>query len=218
MTSGIGFYGKLPTQGDFVGRDLPADFTAAWDDWLQTGMAHSRELLGDEWVDLYMTMPPWRFVIAPEICGQKAVSGVLIPSVDRVGRYFPFTVALVSASFELPDQNEQRTHKVLEDLALRILDEDFSMEGFIEQIRTVDLSATNSQSLVNQKPILHSSLGGLCDSLLAFAAPRVTLFWTDGGDAMESCHLAFKGLPAQDMFAAMLDGNWQRVGVVRESS
>ena len=37
MASG-GFYGKIPSQGDFVTRRLPWEFTSAWDDWLQQGV------------------------------------------------------------------------------------------------------------------------------------------------------------------------------------
>jgi type VI secretion system protein ImpM len=29
-----GFYGKLPTAGDFVTRRLPIDFVRVWDRWL----------------------------------------------------------------------------------------------------------------------------------------------------------------------------------------
>ena len=32
--AGGGFYGKLPSEGDFVTRRLPWEFTSAWDDWL----------------------------------------------------------------------------------------------------------------------------------------------------------------------------------------
>src|SRR5690606_36950533 len=31
---GPGFYGKLPSRGDFVSRRLPADFIGQWDAWL----------------------------------------------------------------------------------------------------------------------------------------------------------------------------------------
>lgn len=54
-SSVAGWYGKIPSLGDFVSRRLPPDFINTWDTWLQQGMAISRTQLGECWVDLYMT-------------------------------------------------------------------------------------------------------------------------------------------------------------------
>src|SRR5690606_39018525 len=89
-----GFYGKLPSRGDFVSRRLPQPFVATWDAWLQQGIAASQAALGQRWLDVYLTSPIWRFALAPQVCGGAAYIGVLVPSVDRVGRYFPLTAAL----------------------------------------------------------------------------------------------------------------------------
>jgi type VI secretion system protein ImpM len=95
--STCGFYGKLPSQGDFVTRRLPWEFTAAWDDWMQQGMLASRDALGDRWLELYLSAPIWRFQLAPGVCGPLGWRGVFFASVDRVGRYFPLTLAFASA-------------------------------------------------------------------------------------------------------------------------
>src|ERR1700733_5055101 len=87
-----GFFGKLPSHGDFVRRRVADDFVAGWDAWLQSCLAQSRETLGDKWLDTYLTSPVWRFALAPAVCGAAAVAGILVPSVDRVGRYFPLTI------------------------------------------------------------------------------------------------------------------------------
>ena len=55
-------------------------------------VAASRERLGDGWLDLYLTAPMWRFFVQPGVLDEQPVGGVLFPSVDRVGRHFPFTV------------------------------------------------------------------------------------------------------------------------------
>ncbi len=91
--SGGGFYGKLPSEGDFVTRRLPWEFTAAWDEWLQLGMQASREALGGRWLELYLSAPIWRFQVAPGVCGPLGWRGLFFASVDRVGRYFPLTLA-----------------------------------------------------------------------------------------------------------------------------
>ena len=97
-----GFYGKLPGEGDFVTRRLPWEFTSAWDDWLQQGMQASRGTLGDAWLKLYLSAPIWRFQLAPGICGPLAWRGLFFASVDRVGRYFPLTLAFSGGSAPAP--------------------------------------------------------------------------------------------------------------------
>jgi len=57
-----GFFGKIPSLGDFVTRDLPREFLDAWDDWLQRSVAESKTALGDAWLNTYLNSPIWRFV------------------------------------------------------------------------------------------------------------------------------------------------------------
>ncbi|MCG8100523.1 MAG: type VI secretion system-associated protein TagF, partial [Candidatus Thiodiazotropha taylori] len=87
-----GLYGKIPSLGDFVTRRLPRGFIAPWETWMQEAIANSREQLGDFWLDNYLTSPMWRFALSPGICGEQGWAGILMPSVDRVGRYYPFTL------------------------------------------------------------------------------------------------------------------------------
>jgi type VI secretion system protein ImpM len=93
--AGGGFYGKLPSEGDFVTRRLPWEFTSPWDDWLQQGMQASRAALGERWLERYLSAPIWRFQVAPGVCGPVGWRGLFFASVDRVGRYFPLTLAFV---------------------------------------------------------------------------------------------------------------------------
>jgi type VI secretion system ImpM family protein len=88
-----GFYGKLPEVGDFVQRQLPAAFVQPWDRWLRESLVSSQAQLGDRWLEIYLVSPLWRFVLAAGVLNPTAWAGVLMPSVDRVGRYFPLTIA-----------------------------------------------------------------------------------------------------------------------------
>lgn len=120
-----GWYGKLPGVGDFASRRLPEGFIRPWDDWLQSVIPASQAARGTDWLERYLTMPIWRFVLAPGLVGASAWAGVLMPSVDRVGRRFPLTVAValpsdaavVHAVFEAGDWFSD-----LEDAALGVLD------------------------------------------------------------------------------------------------
>lgn len=98
-----GWYGKIPGTGDFIARRVPAAFSEAWDRWLQGAIAGSRDRLGAQWRDSYLSMPIWRFVFSPGLLTQHAWAGIVAPSVDAVGRYFPLAVAsaLPSTSLDL---------------------------------------------------------------------------------------------------------------------
>lgn len=96
----VGLFGKLPSHGDFLRRRISDAFTGRWDDWLQQSMAASLNEAGQDWLALYLTSPAWRFVCSPHAVTQHSLVGVMVPSVDRVGRYYPLTVVC-----ELSDWN-----------------------------------------------------------------------------------------------------------------
>ena len=88
-----GWFGKLPGMGDFAHRRLPEAFRKQWDDWLHDGLLQMRERHAD-WTGRYLKAPLWCFVLGHGVAGDGCWVGVLMPSVDGVGRYFPFTVAV----------------------------------------------------------------------------------------------------------------------------
>src|SRR5262245_29214774 len=98
----VGWYGKIPGTGDFIARRVPALFREPWDRWLQGAIEGSQQRLGARWRDAFLSMPAWRFVLGPGVIGGDAWAGLMVPSVDSVGRYFPLTVAcaLPSASLD----------------------------------------------------------------------------------------------------------------------
>lgn len=88
-----GWFGKLPGMGDFAHRRLPDVFRETWDHWLHDGLMRLRERHAD-WTARYLEAPLWCFVLGAGVAGDRCWLGVLMPSVDGVGRYFPFTVAI----------------------------------------------------------------------------------------------------------------------------
>lgn len=91
----VGFYGKLPSRGDFVrGGAFLRAVTAPWDQWLQSVMPGAQAKLGGRWTEVWHAAPAWRFALAPGVCGPQPVTGVWLPSVDSVGRTFPLVVAV----------------------------------------------------------------------------------------------------------------------------
>ncbi|MBW8715893.1 MAG: type VI secretion system-associated protein TagF, partial [Variovorax paradoxus] len=60
-----------------------------------------------DWTSHYLEAPVWCFALGPQVVGEGAWIGVLMPSVDGVGRYFPFTLAVgLDASAGGPLQGE----------------------------------------------------------------------------------------------------------------
>lgn len=86
-----GFCGKLPTHGDFVQRHVAADFALIWDHWLEQVLHAMHGMSGQNLIDTRASLPCWRFAFAGGACGESACVGVMVPSVDRVGREFPLT-------------------------------------------------------------------------------------------------------------------------------
>jgi type VI secretion system protein ImpM len=92
MPEAPGFYGKAPSRGDFLSRRISNSFVSEWDIWLQSIVTASKALLGDDWLPAWLEAPVWHFALGSTIAGPAPAIGVLIPSVDRVGRHFPFSI------------------------------------------------------------------------------------------------------------------------------
>lgn len=131
MSQGFGVYGKIPTAGDFLRIGLPEGFVQPWDGWLQSALLTGRDRCGAQWDALYMTAPIWRFTLSAGLAGPSAAMGVLMPSVDRVGRRFPLTLAALLKCETASDLAwthfaAETLFAGLEDLALSALDDDMT--------------------------------------------------------------------------------------------
>ena len=163
-----GFYGKLPSQGDFVTRRLPWEFTSAWDDWLQQGMLASRATLGERWLELYLSAPIWRFQLAPGVCGPLGWRGLFFASVDRVGRYFPLTLAFPATpgARVVPSLAVDVARWIAaEDAALAALDPQLPLEDFEQALLALaEPAADASDPGVDANPGVHFFCAGSDDA------------------------------------------------------
>lgn len=91
MTASACWFGKLPSIGDFVGRRMPHDLTGDWDYWLRSGLDQLRTDAPDAWSQRFVHSPIWFFLTPARVTAVPAC-GVIAPSVDRVGRFYPLTV------------------------------------------------------------------------------------------------------------------------------
>jgi type VI secretion system ImpM family protein len=202
MPECAGWFGKLPALGDFASRRLPEDWIAAWDAWLGVELAAAREAVGDDaWLALYMVAPISRFWIAPGLLTRDAWLGVLMPSVDSVGRHFPFTLAapLRAGHADLLDALANDDWLAAADsLARQVLDPAFDVAALEQAI--AGLPALHGERRDEE----HS--GTLLARELHARHPRLRCLWWCEGASMPDDYFGADGLPRGAAFMALLRG------------
>jgi type VI secretion system protein ImpM len=188
-----GWFGKLPSLGDFASRRLPETFVQPWDHWLQSGILAARAELGERWLGTYLVAPVLRFWLAPSLLGQHGWAGLMMPSVDRVGRHFPLAAAqpVESLAAVLAARDWFRD---LDGAVRRVLDAAFTVEDFEAALDALVCDAAEPGPAAEA---LAARLGGSADA--------ASLWWC--GDADEGTEFRrFAGLPPAASFAALLGG------------
>jgi type VI secretion system protein ImpM len=215
--------------GDFVSRRLPARFVETWDAWLQSALLESREHLGSKWLDIYLISPIWRFILSPGICGSTAWTGILMPSVDKVGRYFPLTLAVwIEDRAALPSLfvSAADWFDRLEQLALSALEDDFELTDFDRKLQALSLHLPlpikgidedkNNLREKNVKFAFHMAMekpDHMTDAFIQLGAcllnafvPVYSLWSTSGSECMSPSLRVYEDLPPQDAYSELLAG------------
>jgi type VI secretion system protein ImpM len=185
----------------------------------------SRQQLGEQWLNTYLTAPVWRFAWSPGIAGPHWWMGVLMPSVDNVGRYFPLVVA--QASPHAPDSGQdhtalQRWMDHVAQAAMSTLQPGVNVETFETRLMGAPAWAANPppaaptlRRLVGRDryqgaahPSLSHWLEGVADQSLHTQVQGQSLWWLpDSGHGGGSLSMG-PGLPGADHFIDLLQGNW----------
>lgn len=174
----VGFEGKLPSRGDFISRGLPRSFLSPWRSWVDASLAASRRTLGEGWELAWLEAPVWRFTLPGGACGPDAVLGLTLPSVDRVGRHYPLTVAAVFiGQAALPSATDWLD--VTEPLAMSALAEDWEPGALMAAISSLTPPAA----------------GGTATA---------ATWWTAGSPRVAAETRTLLGLPEPEAFAAMI--------------
>jgi type VI secretion system protein ImpM len=220
----VGVFGKLPARRDYVQHRVEARLMELLDPWLQGAVSESRKALGDDWLDIYLKAPIWRFWFGPKITG-RSVMGALMPSVDGVGRYFPLCVV---GTFETPigppEINEQSTwFDAVETLMLTALSDDGTYEALLEGLEA--LPAPDHSLVV---PPDGADIRGMFQTLRHAQWRELydpfTCWWATaaGGTNAEPSAFLRRGLPSPVEYAMMLRMNhgteMATVGTAREGA
>ncbi len=232
-----GFFGKIPSHGDFIDRGLSAGFKDKWDDWLQHSLAASKAVIGDDWLNIYLTSPVWRFVLSAGICGPEAWAGVMLPSVDRVGRYFPLTIAKSLPADIVPIQlliAGADWFDGAEGLGLQALEHE-TIDANILETKLKELGDMNLGSSAVRAEHYAARLDGALalpfsygsspgQGLLAYThrltesrfGGAYSTWWTHGSDFVHASMMVCAQLPSSDSFAGLLTdqcapASWERL-------
>ena len=215
-----GFYGKLPAHGDFIQRNLPLDFIEPWDEWLQQSICASKQALQDKWLDTYLTSPIWHFLLSPQLINEQAWLGILVPSVDSVGRYFPFTLAhpLPIGSLVLPAfYGHAEWFKAMENLMLSALEDRLTAEFVDEKLESlVLLPRPKSVEQSDSGDWLYNvpgdnylpSAAALLGELLSGKHETFSIWRSSGSPKVPASTRVALNLPDKDQCISMMDGCW----------
>lgn len=212
--AGFGAFGKIPSLGDFLRFDLPQSFVGAWDRLLQDALPRVRGTLGQRWNACYSTAPIWRFTLTAGLAGPQGAQGIVMPSVDRVGRLFPLTIAATLPAGRSAVQAHLAatpTFEALELIALDALDDAMTLAQLTERVRAVRLPDMQST------PIFAAGSGFLAvtmpgggepghalaahEAAARFHRPSVWTAALDGDTRM----LLVNGLPGRDCIVGLFD-------------
>lgn len=191
----IGFFGKVPTHGDFISTGFGRLFQTGLDNWIQSGLQASEQAHGKEWQRLFRASPPWRFVIERSLWGQSTMVGVLLPSTDRVGRCFPLVIAAKLGSFDGNPRLlcfDETWYTAAEALAETSLTRDFDISGFTAGLKRLRLPHAKAASGRE----LPASSGD----------DRISIWWTIDPETRRADGFKTTGPPQAGHFLKLLNG------------
>jgi type VI secretion system protein ImpM len=224
----VGFFGKLPSHGDFIERRVAGAFREAWDEWLQRCMTQSQRELGSRWLDCYLTSPMWRFFLCDGVAGAASYAGILLPSVDRVGRYFPLTV-VVELPVELAalpfaqaaaawfGEVEHLCAGALEEPNFELAEFDRALAATSQRLagldelripRTFPGRSAQWRWPVRAVDDIAATLGAPLMCTAQSALRPMTMWWTEGSELVHPSVLVVRALPSPESFADLLAGTW----------
>ncbi|REL27673.1 type VI secretion system-associated protein TagF [Thalassotalea euphylliae] len=226
MIKRIGFYGKLPSYGDFITRNVAPELIDKWDNWLSQSLECAQLQLKEQWHQRYLNAPVWRFLLPNDDDQSVVTLGMMMPSTDKVGRIYSFAIFLQA---ELPSNvfglvvQLNRYFEQLEDFAISLLDVE---ELDLDEVQTELEHSSQKQSVktalltTNELPIcegeivavrlsevsaLAGELAGLIEPLIYTHTACYSAWWTSGSQTRCPQLRIFSQLPAPHCFDTFLE-------------
>jgi len=201
------WYGKLSMLGDFAQRRLSQEVAQACDQWLAATMHALPQVLGERWPWAYLEAPLLRFACGPGVLSAQWWFGVLMPSCDKVGRYFPLWVG--QSAMQPPRDAATLAglvawYEALARAAVRTLEDSATVAGF-----EAELSAIPPwPALAGQPPAaqaLPEALALLAADALVGRLQACSLWWPATRQPARPVQLRLaQGLPGAETLAQLL--------------
>src|SRR5262245_53972192 len=141
-------------------------------------MTGSRSIMGEAWLPAFLEAPVWRFTLPAGMCGAQAVLGLMLPSVDRAGRYFPLTFAALSARGIL-DASAESWLDACEEAGRTALEQDTPPHDIATMLGTLELP---------ERP----------------TASADAVWWSDGSERIAPSRMTLRSMPGAALYATML--------------
>lgn len=220
-----GWYGKLAMLGDFASRRLDATWVRSCDQWLSACVQASQRALGERWLPAYLAAPVWRFAWAPQLIDARWWFGVLLPSCDNVGRYFPLVI--VQARAAAPADRIAFDHldlwwSYLARTGSATLADHATQEAFEDALHGAPpWPGSGGSPWLRPQPAdgrqryaLAAGAGpaeivaGLAAGVLAQRLAGCSLWWPHARPGVAASCTLTQGLPSPEAFSALLTGEW----------
>jgi len=221
---GYGVFGKVPFKRDFISRNIAKQILHPYEAWLQASVAASQNKLGREWETLYAVSPVWRFWFGRSLFGVSA-AGVIMPCVDKVGRYFPITLIYqapeesrilpptIAPADDWYDSLETRVLTVLEPGSI------LSIDDIIADLQAPQNLVIESVSGLTKLQEATSIWTGRGEKLTEFiksksmeeslnVGEQKCLFWGSIGQEYDNVLISSNGLPDPYVYTKMIDFNY----------
>lgn len=227
-TNAVGLHGKLPQHSDFVTRNLPMTFCTGWDDWMQRSLLASQDALSNHWLEIYLTSPIWRFVLSRGVVDDQVWAGVMVPSVDKVGRYYPLVLAQPCAAEILPTVpliESSAWFEALEAFALQALQDNLPFAELEHQLNQLAPLQCPQQTQGGQwevgRPLAlflqpeqnpAQAYPYLLHELIQQRYPAYSLWCSAGSERVAPAQLISGYLPAPQCYTSLLAGDWAQCG------
>ncbi len=220
------WFGKLPALGDFAYRRGNERFNGAMDSWLQRSIPASRAQLGEGWTQAYLSAPMWCFALFPGVASEECYAGVLMSSVDRVGRYFPlivYTQVPYARALLREIHSGMPWYRYIQQALPQVLNTQFTHDQFEALLAAAPVTALHAvdgldaavpvswpeafqQGRPMAVPGLDVATGALAQELLDHYLRGASLWWADFPNAGTLLR-AYKGMPPPDAYAQWLTGH-----------
>lgn len=188
----MGYFGKIPSRGDFVTTGLPPHTVKAWDRFISAALTVAKAADPGRWPDIWLEAPVWRFALPALMCGPSSLLGLWMPSIDKAGRHFPLMIAAtcVGATPEQMARHGTAWLDAAEDAGRAAIAEDLTPDQLAALIPPPPgLTATPQTDLPQDLQ----------------PRPGAGLWWTDGGPHVPAQALVLGTMPDNATFLAMLD-------------